>query len=335
MNTAFTDLRADHQVSQSSAGFWPSFTDIMTTIVMIFLIALVVLLARNLELVQQLQATMAAEQLAAAQASAAGEKNDLLTVALHAAEANLVDLRARLSQLQARDQAQLAQIAEQHHQVVDLQQARDRFAQEAAALLVLRAQLQSEVAQHKTQYRKAQLALQQREVALQAAQADIRTLGDELQVTQADLADTQQRSQELNAQLADKIHRLAAHQTEAQTAARRYAVLAEDYTHLKTKYNKLIRPARSARGRYRVEVRYRKRAGEYQIAWRTGATNQFQTVTREALDTILTRLDQQYLQGLYIRVVLPDDSELSHAEAWKFTLYLHQRYDYYFKQPDR
>ncbi len=328
MNTAFTDLRADHQISQSSAGFWPSFTDIMTTIVMIFLIALVVLLARNLELVQQLHATMEAEQLASARASAAGEKNDLLAAALHAAESNLADLRARLSRLQARDQAQTAQIATQHNQLLSLQQARDQFAQEAAALLVLREQLQSEVAQHKAQYRKAQLALQQREVALQAAQADIRTLGDQLQITQ-------ERSQMLSAQLTDRTHQLAAHQTEAQTAARRYAALAEDYTHLKTKYDKLIRPARSTRGRYRVEVRYRKRAGEYQIAWREGASGQFQTVTRETLDTILTRLDQQYPQGLYIRVVLPDDSELSHAEAWKFTLYLHQRYDYYFKKSDR
>ena len=335
MNTAFIDLRADHQTNQGHAGFWPSFTDIMTTIVMIFLIALVVLLARNLELVQQLRATMAAEQLASERAFVAGEKNDLLTTALHAAEDRLADLRVQLRQLQVRDQAQLAQIAEQQYQIADLQQARDQFAQEAAALLVLREQLQSEVAQLKVQSRKAQLALQQREVALQAAQVDMQMLDTELQAMRDDLTGAQQRSQVLRAQLDEKTQLLAAQTTEAQAAERRYATLAEDYTHLKTKYDKLVRPARSARGRYRVEVRYRKRAGEYQIAWREGASGQFQVVTQEALDRILTGLDQQHTQGLYIRVVLPDDSELSHTEAWKFTLYLHQRYDYYFKKPSR
>lgn len=329
MNTAFIDLRADHQNDQ---GFWPSFTDIMTTIVMIFLIALVVLSVRNLELVQQLQATMAAEQLAAEQASVAGEKNDLLTAALHAAEDNLENLRLQLSRLQLRDQAQLAQIATQQGQLIDLRQAHDRFAREAAALLILREQLQSEVAQHKAQYRKAQLALQQREATLQAAQTEIRTLGDDLLATRRELADRQQRSRMLSAQLDQQTQQLAVQQSEAQAVARRYATLAEDYTHLKTKYDKLVRPARSSRGRYRVEVRYRKRAGEYQIAWREGAAGRFQVVTREALNAILSRLDQQHPQGLYIRVVLPDDSELSHTEAWKFTLSLHQRYDYYFKK---
>lgn len=332
MKTAFVDLRADYQSDQSSAGFWPSFTDIMTTIVMIFLIALVVLLVRNLELVQQLRATMEAEQLASERAYAAGEKNDLLAAALHAAEGDLVDLRSRLSRLKVRDQAQLIQIAEQRNRMADLQQAHDQFAQQAVALMILREQLQAEVVQHKAKYRKAQLALQQREAALQAAQADIRVLGDELQTAQYDLAGMSQHSQWLQTQLDAKTQLLAAQQAEAQAAARRYAVLTEDYTHLKTKYDKLIRPARSPRGRYRVEVRYRKRAGEYQIAWREGVSGPFQTVTREVLDTILTRLDQQHTQGLYIRVVLPDDSELSHTEAWKFTLYLHQRYDYYFRK---
>jgi hypothetical protein len=124
---------------------------------------------------------------------------------------------------------------------------------------------------------------------------------------------------------------LLAQQSEAQMVAHRYATLEEDYTHLKSKYDKLVRPARSARGRYRVEVRYWKRDGEYQIAWREGTAGQFQVVSRDALDKILTRLDQQHTEGLYIRVVLPEDSELSHTEAWKFTLSLHQQYDYYFK----
>ncbi len=50
----FTDLRLNGG-GEVQEGFWPSFTDIMTVIVMIFLIAMVVLLVRNMELVNRRQ----------------------------------------------------------------------------------------------------------------------------------------------------------------------------------------------------------------------------------------------------------------------------------------
>jgi hypothetical protein len=68
----FVDLRLNRQEGQTEESFWPSFTDIMTVIVMIFLLAMVVLLIRNMELVDQLRATMEAEREAAALAQATG-----------------------------------------------------------------------------------------------------------------------------------------------------------------------------------------------------------------------------------------------------------------------
>ena len=56
----FADLRLNRQEGQVNESFWPSFTDIMTVVVMIFLIAMVVLLIRNIELVRELRATMVA-----------------------------------------------------------------------------------------------------------------------------------------------------------------------------------------------------------------------------------------------------------------------------------
>ena len=61
----FTDLRLNTGSHEVQEGFWPSFTDIMTVVVMIFLIAMVVLLVRNMELVSQLRSTMEAERVAA------------------------------------------------------------------------------------------------------------------------------------------------------------------------------------------------------------------------------------------------------------------------------
>ncbi|MGD8956688.1 MAG: hypothetical protein PVJ03_05090, partial [Chromatiaceae bacterium] len=74
----FTDLRLNRGSSDVNEGFWPSFTDIMTVVVMIFLISMVVLLVRNMELVNQLRATMEAERIAAELARATGEEKDTL-----------------------------------------------------------------------------------------------------------------------------------------------------------------------------------------------------------------------------------------------------------------
>ena len=65
LDGGFVDLRVGRHESGAEDTFWPSFTDIMTVIVMIFLLAMVVLLIRNMELVNELRATMEAERSAA------------------------------------------------------------------------------------------------------------------------------------------------------------------------------------------------------------------------------------------------------------------------------
>jgi hypothetical protein len=61
MDDSFIDLRLNNQSAQGEDSFWPSFTDIMTVIVMIFMLAMVILLLPNMELLSQLRATMEAE----------------------------------------------------------------------------------------------------------------------------------------------------------------------------------------------------------------------------------------------------------------------------------
>ena len=63
--SGFIDLRINRQDAQSDEGFWPSFTDIMMVVVMIFLLSMVILLMRNLELVSQLRANSVAARSAA------------------------------------------------------------------------------------------------------------------------------------------------------------------------------------------------------------------------------------------------------------------------------
>jgi TolA-binding protein len=136
----------------------------------------------------------------------------------------------------------------------------------------------------------------------------------------------------LKSKLEFQSRQLAEARQERQSVEEKYLVLAGDYDRLKVKYDKLIKPARSAKGRHLVEVRYYKRKGKHHIEWREGDSGEFEAVSRSKLDGILTRLKKEHREGLYIRVILPQESGLSYSEAWKFTNDLHRRYDYYYQE---
>ena len=114
MQGGFTDLRLNGGGdSQGNESFWPSFTDIMTVVVMIFLIAMVVLLVRNIELVNQLRATMEAERIAAELARATGEEKDTLSSQLHSAEERVQQMQLEIMRLQDKGLRSESLIAEQ------------------------------------------------------------------------------------------------------------------------------------------------------------------------------------------------------------------------------
>ena len=111
----FVDLRvqAHGEGSYSDDSVWPSFTDIMTVVVMIFLMALVVILIRNVDLVQQLRATMEAERAAAL-------TKDTLAVRIERLENLVSQLRLSVADAeQQRDQAS-ARVAERDNAVAGL-----------------------------------------------------------------------------------------------------------------------------------------------------------------------------------------------------------------------
>ena len=64
MDGGFIDLRQNPDAATGGDSFWPSFTDIMMVVVMIFMIASTVLMLRNWELVRELRATIEAEHQA-------------------------------------------------------------------------------------------------------------------------------------------------------------------------------------------------------------------------------------------------------------------------------
>ena len=158
----FVDLRVvpHGQGSHSDDSVWPSFTDIMTVVVMIFLMSLVVILIRNVELFDQLRETMEAERESAALAETAAVKSVELGERLDELERNIADLQLRLRvTMQERDRTSSAlgassqALSESNEKtrglmvdIATLQALRDRLLAEneelAAARLLLSGRLQ-------------------------------------------------------------------------------------------------------------------------------------------------------------------------------------------------
>ena len=65
MNASFAPIGQSEASHSGDNSFWPSFTDIMMVITMIFLMATSLLVVRYWQLVAELRESLAAEQIAA------------------------------------------------------------------------------------------------------------------------------------------------------------------------------------------------------------------------------------------------------------------------------
>ena len=330
----FTDLRLNGTSNEVQEGFWPSFTDIMTVVVMIFLISMVVLLLRNMELVNQLRATMEAERIAAELARATGEEKDSLSSALHRAEERVQQMRLEIMRLQEKGLRSENLIAQQLRAISGLTNERDDLAQQAAQLALLRQRLEADVEQRRAEIDSAMKALDEKQIQLNVAQRSISTLEQTTEQLRSRLAENQQQTERLQRTVSEQRESLEQARLNEQEVERRYLVLASDFDNLKVKYDKLVRPARSSTGRHLIEVKYWKADGKYRMSWREGNEGSFQEISRSRLEKVLQRLSNEKKNGLYVKVIFPEESGLSYSEAWKFTSDLHGKYDYYFKDEE-
>jgi small-conductance mechanosensitive channel len=133
----------------------------------------------------------------------------------------------------------------------------------------------------------------------------------------------------LQTELSSKNAEISGLYAKADESEKKLLSMNGSYTELDKKYQKLLKPARSSKGKQVVEVVYQK--GGYGIR-KPGETSQ-RSVGRDALDNELAGLKAQYGTDLYVKVIIPDNSGLSYNEAWRFTNDMLSKYDYY-HQPD-
>jgi len=339
-DSGFADLRLNGQDSQLQEGFWPSFTDIMTVVVMIFMMAMVILLLRNIELVRQLRATMEAERAAVELARSTGEERESLALRLIEAENQLAMERIRLMRLSEQSQQQESTISDQTDRISQLSIANEDLNLRRDQLEAENFSLNQLLVKSET---RANLLQQERDNLIAENRTTRKNLNDaqnRLASLQADL-DRMRGMQEMMSQQLDQLEQRYSQQaqvlqetlSERRQTGRRLDSLQGEYDELKVKYDRLIRPARSPEGRYLVEVRFSKVGGETRIEYATEGQTGFQIVSRETLEQRLTQLKNSKSNGLYIKVIFPADSGLSFDEAWSVTSDLHARYDYYSQEP--
>jgi len=308
MDEGFIDLRRTAEASSGGDTFWPSFTDIMMVIVMIFMMASTVLVLRNLDLVQELRATIEAEHQAEELARSMTETSATLEEQLAQAQHVNSELRMQLMRADENRQSLQERLSAREQQVLSLTQQQQQLADSLQKLRRDEQLVAAQLARLRAEHEQLVAADRERQQRLQ------QVLGD--------LAVSEQAGREQAVELAELRQGYT-------NSTQQMDVLQGEYEDLRVKYDRLIRPARSAKGKYVVTVRYWKENGSEQLRFKDAGEEDYRVVTRKELHRRLSKVKADQAGKLYVKLIIPDDSGLSYNEAWGFTLDILDKYDYY------
>jgi len=315
--SGFIDLRVNDETSDGES-FWPAFTDIMMVIVIIFLLAMVILLVKNMDLVEQLRSSLESERSATAQAQLTSHTNAELNLRLRQLEEESSMLHMKLMDL-----------GEEHHRTLTRLESREQESQQLKQQVSAMTQ-----AQELTQIKK--LALEKANALLQQDRFDLEKNQSALEKKQAELSrHLEHRLKEILEQkkLSQlRIEEIVKLKSSQGLELERLKKLEVEYASLETKYNRLIRPARSQLGKVVTLVRYQKVGGKLSIELKSPIDKIYMSVSGVVLHKRLSALQKKHGAKLYVRIIFPDDSGLSYTEAWNLTESLLRMYDYYYQE---
>ena len=119
---------------------------------------------------------------------------------------------------------------------------------------------------------------------------------------------------------------------ERDSQSRKLSSLEDDFGSLKVKYDKLIKPARTAKGKYVISVNFERIKGKERIRFKDSGQENYTVVTEKQLHSKLAKLKKKHPKKLYIKIVIPKESGLTYNEAWTFMKDLLHKYDYYYRE---
>jgi chromosome segregation ATPase len=230
-------------------------------------------------------------------------------------ESQVTRLSTELSQqkLETDKTRELLSVAET--EIGSLNQASQAQQQSIASLTRDKKRLSGEIESYNRQLQ----ALKDDYTALQSAtKAEIESLTQSSQAQQQDISSLTQDKQLLN--------------REIEAYNRQLLTLKGEYEVVKSKYEELIKPARSAKGKYIAEVYYIKgKSGEI-IRYRQPGDQDFTELSLAEVEKRLSRLKAEKGKDLYVKIIIPQDSGLTYSEAWDFMRNLLVKYDYYYQE---
>ncbi len=339
MDTSFPPIGGSHAGIGGENSFWPSFTDIMMVITMIFLMATSLLVVRNWQLVAELQESIAAERIAAEMIETTEQEKLTLEERLANAEQSNSILRLRLLKKEEElDQAQNT-LRDQDSRIATLETDRAELArtldQSQAQLAAANLEIDAAMSQNQELARQI-AALSQQVTGLDQQLAEQRT---ETEQTIGLLQSARQQITELTESAASQqqsITQLTQDKTllnrEIEAYNQQLLTLKGDYETVKSKYEELIKPARSAKGKYIAEVYYVKGQSGDVIRYRQPGDTDYSRLSLAEVEARLEKLKAEQGKNLYVKIIIPKDSGLSYNEAWQFMRNLLVKYDYYYQE---
>lgn len=292
-------------------NFWPSFSDVMMVILMTFLLVTVAVLLSNTRLLQDLRSNIAAKDQARLMAASTLKENATL-------EEQLDYYRRQLSSTETELMRSEALVEKTQTQ---LKEAKTLAATQASNLAARTTELQAVQTSLNTVSATSERLQTELTQTKQAQEAETTQLRTELKQVQETLSKSQ-------AENLEKETTLTSLRTQIEENRKELESLEGDYSQLDQKYQKLLKPSRSSKGKKVVEVMYTS-AG-YSI--RKPGDASYQSLGLSQLNSALSDLKLNHGNELYVKIVIPSNSGLSYNQAWAFTRDTLAKYDYYYQE---
>lgn len=238
--------------------------------------------------------------------------------------------KAMISQLIAENLQYQDQISAQQQEIQDLEQSiqqahiqNEDYRRELDYTRRLQADRQKQIETLRT-------VMQQLSSDLKAREQRVETLLSENERLLKSGVQGDQQIAELRQAYQQRLTELADLQTVLAARSGEVEQLQSELVELKEESQIMLRPARSPINRYVVEVFYSKSpTGDNVFQYRLPGEASATRVSRAELDSVLNKLKNERSEGLYTKVVFPNEDHLTFAEAWSFTRQIQSNYDYY------
>ena len=331
---SFPALGPKTRAPNTETTFWPTFTDIMTVILMVFMLTMIVVIIKNANLADQLlfsqnKKLQVEKSLQQSRKMIADQKISItnLEEKLRAKEMEIILLGDEAKLLESNLESKLAIVSSLKNKISELnksiQMLQTQFESKEAEVLRIKKESDTEIQRIKEASEEEMQRLKE------VSEEKIAQITEE---TKRQIAEFNLKMLSLLSRLEEKESVIITLDSEKEDLELSLAKQRQEYSSLEEKYIKLIRPARSSVGKKVVTIQYSRTAGKRQILFKDINAAQFRQIDLQQLHALLGRLKKVLTDKLYVKIVIPEKSGLSYNEAWSFTKDILTKYDYYYQE---